>query len=116
MKKVLIIEDDGDTVDMLSVITKQANFEVVLRSDVLPLSEIEQIDPDLILLDHWIGNHSGGGRCLEIKNNTPTAAIIVIMLSALPDIGQIAIENCADGSLSKPFDVEEVVDVMRSYL
>ena len=67
---------------MLSIITKQANFEVVLRSDVLPLSEIEQINPDLILLDHWIGNRFGGDLCLEIKNNPATADIIVIMLSA----------------------------------
>jgi len=116
MKKVLIIEDDGGTLDMLGYIAKQAEFEVVLRSDVLPLSEIKQIKPDLILLDHWIGTHYGGDLCLEIKQDPATAEIIVIMLSAVIDIGQIAMDNYADGSLTKPFEVAEVEDVLQSYL
>lgn len=116
MKKILIIEDDRDTLDLLGYIAGQAEFEVVLRSDVLPLSEIEQINPDLVLLDHWIGDHYGGELCLKIKQNPATAEVPVIILSALTEIGQIAMDSCADGSISKPFEIEEVEDVLQVYL
>jgi two-component system, OmpR family, phosphate regulon response regulator PhoB len=116
MKKVLIIEDDGDTLSILGYLATESNVEVVLRSDVLPIAEIEQIKPDLIILDHWIGSHRGGDLCLEIKQNPETAEIPVIMLSALKDIGQIALDSCANSSISKPFDIEEIEEVLQTYL
>jgi two-component system phosphate regulon response regulator PhoB len=116
MKKVLIIEDDGDTLDMLGYIAAQSNVEVVLRSNVIPLAEIKQINPDLIILDHWMGKSSGGDLCLEIKQDQATAEIPVVMLSALNEIGQIAMNSCADGSLAKPFDIAEIEDIIETYV
>jgi len=116
MKKVLIIEDDGDTLDMLGYIAATSNVEVVLRSDVIPLEEIKQISPDLIILDHWIGTSKGGDLCLEIKQNPAMAGIPVVMLSALNEIGQIALDSCADGSLAKPFDITEIGDIIETYI
>jgi two-component system, OmpR family, phosphate regulon response regulator PhoB len=116
MKKVLIIEDDRDTLDMLGWLAGDANFNVVLKSDVLPLLEIQQIGPDLILMDHWIGSKRGGDLCLEIKRNEATKKIPVVLLSALIDIGQIAIDSGADGSISKPFNIVEIEQVLNTYL
>lgn len=116
MKKVLIIEDDGDTLELLGCVAEQAKVDVVLRSDVLPLEEIEQIAPDLILLDHRIGKQSGGELCLKIKQNPATAEIPVIMLSAINDLGRVATDSCADGSLAKPFDIEEIEGLFCTYL
>jgi DNA-binding response OmpR family regulator len=116
MKKILIIEDDGDTLEMLGYIAKQTEVEVVLRSDVLPLTEIEQINPDLIILDHWIGTKLGGDLCLEIKQNETTRYIPVILISALNEVRQIAIDSCADGSISKPFDIEEIQETIEAYI
>jgi DNA-binding response OmpR family regulator len=116
MKKVLIIEDDGDTLDMLGYIAAKSNVEVVLRSDVISLAEIKQINPDLIILDHWVGTRTGGDLCLEIKQNPTTAEIPVVMLSSLNEIGQIAMDCCADGSLAKPFDIAEIEDIIETYV
>lgn len=116
MKKVLIIEDDGDTLEMLGYIASQADVEVVLQSDVIPVTTIQQIKPDLIILDHWIGTKRGGDLCLEIKQTQVTKHIPVILLSALNEIGQIAIESRADGCLTKPFDMDEIIEVIECYL
>ena len=116
MKKVLIIEDDMDTLELLGVITRQSNYEAVLHSNVLPIEEIEQINPSLIILDHWINDHLGGNLCGKLKSNPKTRDIPIVMLSAIIEIGQIAFDNRADGSLSKPFDIEEIESVLECYL
>ena len=116
MKKILIIEDDGDTLEMLGFIAKQAEVEVVLRSNVLSLTEIQQIDPALIILDHWIGAKRGGDLCFELKQNEATKEIPVILISAINEIGQIAMNSCADGSIAKPFDIEEIQGIIETYV
>jgi len=116
MKKVLIIEDDMDTLELLGVLASQSNYRAILQSDVLPITEIEQIKPDLILLDHWLGSHLGGNLCKEIKENLATRDIPIVMISALLQIGSIAFDNQADGCLTKPFNLEEIEGVFESYL
>ncbi len=116
MKKILIIEDDEDTLELLGYLAEKSDVDVILSTDVLPLVEIDRIHPNLIILDHWIGTKRGGDLCLEIKQNESTADIPVIMISALAEIGQIAMDSCADGSLAKPFDMEEIEDVIENYL
>ena len=116
MKKVLIIDDDRDTLDILGHIAKQSNVEGVLRSDVLPVTEIEQINPDLIFLDHLLTTKTGGELCLEIKKNEATKDTPVILLSAFNKIGQIANDSGADGCLEKPFDITEIQGVIEAYI
>lgn len=117
MKKVLIIDDDEYTLEILGMIVGNLGVEVILRSDLLPLSEIESINPDLIFLDHWMRTkESGGELCLKIKENEATKDIPVIMISVVNDIGQIAMDNCAEGCIAKPFDIEEIEDVIEAYI
>lgn len=116
MKKVLIVEDDTDTLEMLGYIASQAGVEAVLRSDVLPVAEVEHIGPNLVLLDHWIAGKCGGELCLKIKQNPATAGIPVIMLSAISDLSRVAKDYCADGSIAKPFDIVQVEEVLQAYL
>lgn len=116
MKRVLIIEDDGDTLELLSFIASSSNYEVIPSSRVLPLEEVERLNPDMILLDHWLGKKLGGDLCNEVKQNPHTKDIPIIMISAIQGLGQIAYDNKADGCLEKPFDIEEIEAVLDAYL
>jgi DNA-binding response OmpR family regulator len=116
MKTILIIEDDEETLELLGIIAGNAHYKAVLRSTVLSILEIEQISPDLVILDHWINGKLGGDLCLQIKQNPATSKIPVVLLSALSGIGQIALHSTADGSINKPFDIEEVEAVFHTYL
>jgi CheY-like chemotaxis protein len=117
MKKVLIIDDDEFTLEILGMICKNVGCEVVLRDDILPLAEIESINPDMIFLDHWMGREKSGGElCLDIKQNEATKDIPIIMISTVNNIGQVAMDNCADGCLKKPFDIEEIESVVDVYV
>ena len=116
MKRLLIIEDDGDTLEMLGYAAESPNFEVFLKPEIPPIEEIQKLNPDLILLDHWVTGKTGGQFCKEIKSNPLTNHIPIVLMSAVRNIGQIAADCGAEGSLSKPFDIDEVEDVFQVYL
>lgn len=117
MKKILIIDDDEFTLEILGVICRNVGCEVVQRLDILSLAEIESINPDLIFLDHWMGTEKSGGElCLDIKQNEATKDIPVIIISTVNNIGNVAMDNCADGCLKKPFEIEEIESVIDAYV
>lgn len=116
MKKVLIIEDDKDTLDAIHYIAEDLNLEVINSSSVLQVAEIKAISPDLILMDHWVGNKLGGDLCLSLKSDPTTKDIPVVILSAHNNIRQIAEKSCANTFLSKPFDIDELTDIINRYV
>lgn len=116
MKKVLIIEDDKDTLDIIHFLVDDLNIDVVASSRILIISDIQAMNPDLILMDHWVGNGLGGDFCLEIKSNPATKNIPVILISAHSNLPQIAQKSCADGYLPKPFDLTEITGIIKQFI
>jgi CheY-like chemotaxis protein len=114
-KKVLIIEDDKDTLEILAYLAEDLHVDFELYPGVLSLSQIKEINPDLVLLDHWVNDGSGGQLCREIKSDPATANLPVVMISAYTGLAQVAKESKADGYLPKPFDIDAVQDIIRKY-
>ena len=115
-KKVLIIEDDEDTSDLLVFETKQLKLRVVNTSDILPVSAIEEMSPDLIITDHYVNGKLGGDFCLALKSNLLTHKIPVILLSAATGLAQIAADCHADAFLEKPFNLSELENLINTFL
>jgi DNA-binding response OmpR family regulator len=113
---ILIIEDDRDTLDILSYLAEALQIQVFPCSDVLTLEEIEAIAPSLILLDHWINGKLGGSLCKAIKSNPATSHIPVAIVSAHNDIIRIAKDCGADSYLNKPFDIDDLTAIIEKYV
>jgi DNA-binding response OmpR family regulator len=105
LKKVLVIENDADTLEMVGIILEDSVFEVVKSARRMPVEEIAKINPDLIVLDHLLGDGYGDQLCKELKNNPLTHQIPVILFSASFNIEQIANASGADAFIEKPFDI-----------
>lgn len=115
-KKVLIIEDDKATSEMLGFLASQLNLNVIGLSKVLPITDIHSFSPDLIILDHWLGNELGGDLCLKLKSDNLTKKIPVILISAIPNLAKIAKDSCADGYLAKPFDLDILISTIIKFV
>jgi len=113
---VLIIEDDKDTLEILSYLAEQLDIQVAARSNVLPINEIEAMAPSLILLDHWINGELGGNLCRQIKSNPATAHLPVVIISAHNDLANIANASGADAFLTKPFDIDELSALIEKFM
>ena len=114
LKKVLIIEDDVDTLDLMGYILQEAGFAAIKANREVSIKEIASIKPDLAILDYLLPFGSGSEMCLEIKSNPLTTHIPVILYSAFNGLKRFAEESKADAYIAKPFDVEELVELIRA--
>jgi DNA-binding response OmpR family regulator len=119
-KKILVIEDDKDIRDTIVYILEEEAYEVISSEDSKILKSIDSIKPDLILLDNWLtdwkSDANGQQLSRELKSNAATSHIPVIIISAVSNIKEIAEAGQADGYLRKPFDLNELVDIVKKHI
>jgi DNA-binding response OmpR family regulator len=115
-KRVLILENDQDTADMLKFLTKQLNVDVVTSDKAMFVSDVKRLSPDLILSNDWLGADLGGDLCKTLKSKESTKEIPVILLSAAEDLPKIARKSKADAYVKKPFNINHLVELMTGFL
>lgn len=105
-KKILIIDDDRDILELIKFILEEKGFEVVasLSGDIL--DSVLEINPDLILLDDWLEDLNGHELCRMLKASPATAHIPVILISASMGLAQLSEDCFADSYIEKPFDID----------
>lgn len=113
MKKILIVDDNADISELLAEILNAAGYAVLVSNLAIPLNELSAIKPDLILLDHFLSGEQGADYCSRIKDNSMTAHIPVIMISAGMNVDEIAKDAFADGYINKPFDIDELEEKIK---
>ena len=113
---ILIIEDDKDILDMMTYILNDDGFRVVTSLDVVSLTYLKELNPSLILLDNRLTEGFGRDLCIKIKSDNFTRHFPVILVSAVKELAQIAAESGANAYLYKPFDLEELVSLVRRFV
>jgi len=116
MKKILLVEDDPDTSEIMRYLLQRLGFDVDFSYGILPVSDVIKIRPDLIILDHRLNNGYGGTFCEKLKNTQSTQPIPILMLSASHDIEKVAKECGANYYLTKPFDLSKLENAVYSLL
>ncbi len=120
-KKILVIDDEKDTVEMITVLLKLEGFQVlpafsgdeatrILEAESQKVSESET-PVDLILLDILLGDADGREICLKIKEDERLKFIPVIILTVRSSL-QDKIHSLnlgADDYITKPFINEELL-------
>jgi len=69
-KKILIVDDDSDTKEILSLVLVEGGYEVrMLSCGDTVFDDIKDFQPDLILMDVMLAGMDGRAICKEIKEN-----------------------------------------------
>ncbi|OAJ76144.1 XRE family transcriptional regulator [Brevibacillus sp. SKDU10] len=114
--KVLIIEDEQPIADLLSYGLALEGFRTrTSASGATGMMEMEQFNPDLLLLDWMLPDQSGLDICKRVTENYN---IPILMITAKSDITDkvLGLEFGADDYITKPFDLREVVARIRTIL
>jgi DNA-binding response OmpR family regulator len=111
-KKILIVEDDSDTQEVLRLTLQNAGY--VTQSATGGAEAIEQawlFRPDLVVLDLVLPDVDGFTVCEALRHQPLTAAVPIIILTALPgEFPRLAgAELGANAHMNKPFDLRELV-------
>jgi len=112
LKKLLIIENDADTIDVISIILKGFNYHVVQSEKKIPVEEIANIAPNVIVIDYLLGDGYGSELCLDLKENQLNKGLPVILMSASAHLEKIVENSHADAFIAKPFDLIEFVELV----
>jgi DNA-binding response OmpR family regulator len=108
-KKVLVIDNDPDILDIVQEILSYSGFQV----DTYPGTDnivqlVLQCKPDLLIMDFLLDGKNGGELCRLIKESPLTSRLPVILYSAYPKVLQTQDQYGCDAFIAKPFDLTDL--------
>jgi two-component system, OmpR family, phosphate regulon response regulator PhoB len=115
-KKIIVIEDNNDILDLMQYILEDEGYLVLPLGQAEPLNTLKEQRPDLVLLDDRLPGEYGHVLCAKLKANPETQEIPVILVSAARNLEQIAYECKADDFLPKPFDLKDLIAMVKHYV
>jgi DNA-binding response OmpR family regulator len=114
-KRILVADDDLAILDAIKMILEDEGYLVQVVANGEAVLQLKNDLPDLILLDIWMSGRDGGEICQQLKAQSHTAQIPVIMVSANKDTADIARSVGAEDFIAKPFDIDELVSKVGLY-
>ncbi len=118
-EKILIVDDEKDIVKMLDYNLKKEGYRTISAHDGEKALDFTRRDaPDLIILDLMLPGMDGLEVCKNLKGDTKTAHIPVIMLTAKAQEADkiVGLELGADDYITKPFSPRELVARVKAVL
>lgn len=113
----MVCDDDQGVLDVIEMMLDSSGYTAFTEINSTNLiSEIKKNQPDLVLLDLWMPVLSGDQVVRAIRADQNISHLPVIILSASRDGDDIAMEAGADAFLSKPFDMDELIDTIEDLL
>ena len=115
-QKILIVDDDANIAELISLYLTKECFETMMVHDgEEALSVFDSFEPNLILLDLMLPGIDGYQVCREVRAKSATP---IIMLSAKGEVfvKVLGLELGADDYIIKPFDSKELVARVKAVL
>ena len=115
--KILVVDDEPILRDSLEVALKTSGYDVVTaRSGEEGLERFKKDNPDLVLLDHWLPGINGDEVLCRIKEDDADIPIIVMTAQGSIEMAVNSMKMGAFDFLIKPFDLEQVEDLIKKGL
>lgn len=118
-KRVLVVDDEPDAVELVAFNLKNAGFDVITAEDgEVALTKARTFSPDLIVLDVMLPAVDGLEVCKILRRDPATAELPIIMLTAKAgEIDRVlGLELGADDYVTKPFSPRELVLRIKNLL
>lgn len=113
--KILVQDADADIRNVLKIILEEFQYQVLTRANCKDLTEtIQSFKPHLVMLDFRFTGRESIEACIKIKLLYPN--LPVIALSCNSNIEKLFSINGFDNFISKPFDIDELLEVIRKHI
>jgi len=115
--KILVVDDDEGILDAFKAMLESEDCHVETSSDGEILLHLTTNDlPALIILDVLLSGKDGRVLCRQLKNNSETNSIPIIMVSAHPS-AEYDVPACgANDFLKKPFEMDIMLEKVARYM
>ena len=120
-RRIMIIEDDPDMIELLSLIVRRGGYEpVAALGGQEGVRKLQELGADLVLLDLMMGDMSGWLVLQTVKGDETLQHIPVLIVSAkhqMEDPSQAeAFAHLFEGYLVKPFVVQDLLSQITEAL
>ena len=118
-RKILVVDDEVDLVETIRFPLEAEGYTVLVSyNGEDALNQARKEIPDLILLDLMLPKLDGYKICRLLKFDTRYKHIPILMLTAKTQEKDkiLGMETGADEYITKPFDIDELLKKVRSYL
>jgi DNA-binding response OmpR family regulator len=116
MQKILIVDDDRDLLEMVTIALSNFEMKVECLADGNRLIEcITAFEPNLILLDIYLNDCDGRELCYKLKSSDQYKNIPVILYSAGHISAQSIRDSLADDFIPKPFSISQLVKRIKNF-
>ncbi len=117
--RILIADDNAANRELLEAYLATIDCEIEMALDGQDtLDKVKSFQPDLLLLDVMMPKLSGFEVCQQIKGDPQTARVMVLMVTALNELGDIerAVKAGTDDFLSKPIQRVKLIKRVENML
>jgi DNA-binding response OmpR family regulator len=117
LKRILVLDDNQDILDVIKEALLYEKFEVNITSNSEQFMGIVQsYSPDLVILDYKLNGPNGNDICRQIKAHHNFYDIPVIIFSAYIDNNIDLLACGCDAIIAKPFDLDELLDKVNALI
>ena len=119
MKKILVVDDEIDVVEVVEMILELEGYKVLKAYDGKEaLAAVEKEIPDLVILDIMMPEIDGVEVCRRFRANEKLNNVPIVMFSAKISAydKKESFEAGADGFISKPFNARGFISGIKTYL
>ena len=119
MKKILIVDDEADIIEILQFVLEAQGYECITAMDGEEgLKLAKELLPDLIILDVMMPKINGYkiSRLLKYDAKYKNIPILMITARSQEEDKNIGEETGVDEYITKPFQVDYVLQKVKSYL
>lgn len=117
--RILIADDNEPNCELLEAYLTELACDVAIAVDGQDtMDKVDSFRPDLILLDVMMPKLSGFEVCRKLKDEPKTSHIMILMVTALNELGDIerAVQAGTDDFLSKPVNKVELLKRVENML
>ena len=119
MPRVLIVEDEGGIVELVSIHLRHAGFDVAVAGDAdRAQALVDEALPDLVVLDWMLPGRSGVALARRWRTDPRTRELPIVMLTARDEEVDMvtALDAGADDYVTKPFSPAALLARIRAVL
>ena len=125
MKKILVVDDDPQIVDLVTIRLRANNYEVISSPDGKDaILKAQKEQPDLVIMDIMMPNMPGGDAVRLLMADDKTKGIPIIFLTALTanlpyeadHKGIINVDGHFFPAIPKPFKPEKLLSEIKKII
>lgn len=114
---ILLVDDDTAILESFKIILEHEGYRVSTAKNGFELKALlSKNTPDLILMDYNLGKDSSEKLTQELKTNSQTSHVPVIIISADSMLRTLALTMGADDFIEKPTEISLLLSKIKRYV